>query len=246
MQSACAECKVFACSSGRLDALPANCPMRAAEGMITDTRPLLADPAISKLARASALVEAEGYCRWTRVEEVMEFARRLGVSRLGVAFCVGLKEEARLLNRVLVANGFEVVSVACKTGSIPKEEIGIADEEKVRPGTYEATCNPIGQARVLNEAETGLNLIVGLCVGHDSLFIKHSQAPVTCLIAKDRVLAHNPVGALYCSNGYYRQRLFHRHSERSEGAAAPALSRHSERSEESVALKADSSASASE
>mgnify|MGYP005846705701 CR=1 FL=1 len=178
---------------------------------LTDTRAALADSALGQMARESALVEAEGYMRWTRVEETMEFARRLGVKRLGVAFCVGLRDEARLLCRVFRANGFEVASVACKVGSIPKEELGIADHQKVRPGSYEAMCNPIAQARVLNAAETGLNVIVGLCVGHDSLFVKHSEAPVTCLVVKDRVLAHNPIGALNCSDGYYRRALYESH-----------------------------------
>ena len=213
MLSSCAECKVFVCQSGHLEAAPANCPMLDRERELTDTRLAFAEPANRELARASALVEAEGYMRWTRLEETMEYARRLGVKRLGVAFCVGLREEARLLHQVLTANGFEVVSVACKTGSIPKEEVGIADHEKVRPGIREPACNPIGQARVLNAAQTGLNLIVGLCVGHDSLFIKHSKALVTCLVAKDRVLAHNPVGALYCSHGYYRKALYEGHRE---------------------------------
>ena len=140
----------------------------------------------------------------------MEFARRLGVQTLGVAFCVGLREEARLLSRVLTANGFDVASVACKTGSIPKEELGLTDDQKVRPGTFEAMCNPIAQARVLNATGNGLNVLFGLCVGHDSLFIKHSEAPVTCLVAKDRVLAHNPIGALYCSGGYYHRTLYER------------------------------------
>ncbi len=182
------------------------------DGSLTDTRPALAaDPVLLQVARASALVEAEGYMRWTRVEETMEFARRMGVTKLGIAFCVGLKDEARLLSRIFAANGFEVESVACKCGGIPKEELGLADCQKVRPGGFEAMCNPIAQARVLGAARTGLNVLVGLCVGHDSLFIKHSDAPVTCLVAKDRVLAHNPVGALNCSNGYYRRALYEGH-----------------------------------
>ena len=53
-------------------------------------------------------------------------------------------------------------------------------------------CNPIGQAVFLNKAGTQLNVILGLCVGHDSLFIKHAEAPVTVFAVKDRVLAHNP------------------------------------------------------
>jgi len=133
----------------------------------------------------------------------MSFARRLDVSKLGIANCIGLMREARLLQEILEANGFEVYSVCCKVGSIPKEEIGLADEEKIRPGQFEALCNPIGQAKLLNEAGTGLNIVVGLCVGHDSLFFRHSEAPVTVLVAKDRVTGHNPAAALYTSHSYY-------------------------------------------
>ena len=63
---------------------------------------------------------------------------------------------------------------------------------------HETTCNPIGQATLLNDAGTELNIACGLCVGHDALFSMTSDAPVTTLIVKDRVLAHNPIGAIYC------------------------------------------------
>lgn len=96
-------------------------------------------------------------------------------------------------------------NVCCKVGSIPKEESGLTDEEKVCPGQFEALCNPIGQAALLNKAGTGLNIVVGLCVGHDSLFFSHSQAPVTVLVAKDRVTGHNPAAALNTSHSYYRR-----------------------------------------
>jgi uncharacterized metal-binding protein len=96
-----------------------------------------------------------------------------------------------------------VASVCCKVGSIPKEEIGLTDEEKIHPGQFEALCSPIGQAQLLNAAGTGLNVLVGLCVGHDSLFFRHSEAPVTVLVAKDRVTGHNPAAVLYTSHSYY-------------------------------------------
>ena len=60
-------------------------------------------------------------------------------------------------------------------------------------------------AMLLNEAGTGLNVLIGLCVGHDSLFFRHSEAPVTVLVAKDRVTGHNPAAVLYTSRGYYRR-----------------------------------------
>ena len=72
---------------------------------------------------------------------------------------------------------------------------------------HEALCNPVLQARLLNKEKTDLNVIIGLCVGHDSLFIKYSKAPVTTLITKDRVLGHNPAAALYTSGFYYKRLL---------------------------------------
>jgi len=69
-------------------------------------------------------------------------------------------------------------------------------------------CNPIGQALFLNKSQTDFNIILGLCVGHDSLFIKYAEAPVTVFAVKDRVMAHNSMGALYLSDGYYKKRLY--------------------------------------
>jgi uncharacterized metal-binding protein len=163
------------------------------------------DAGTQQLALAAARTEAAGYCRWPRVQEVMDLARRLGASHLGVAHCVGLACEADLLRQILESNGFRVSTVCCKVGSVAKEGLGLLDEEKVHPGAFEALCNPIGQAELLKEAGTELNIAVGLCVGHDSLFFQHSSAPVTVLVAKDRVTGHNPIAALYTSHSYYRR-----------------------------------------
>ncbi len=210
----CAECQVYVCRVGNRDAGPSNCPMQTSDQ--TDQLSVYKDPAVLEFARHASVIEAAGYGRWTRLEETMELARRNGFTRLGMAFCAGLRNEARTLDRILRANGFEVVSAMCKTGAIPKEAIGLRDEEKVRPGTVEPMCNPVAQAALLNESGTQLNIVVGLCVGHDSLFIKHSDAWVTVLVAKDRVLAHNPAGAIYLADGYYRQKLYEDHKDGAE------------------------------
>ena len=202
----CAMCATKGCETGKLDKAPLNCLCREEEQEAVKERYL--DAENKKLAYCSALTEAEGYCQKTRLEEIMDFARRCEYKRLGLAFCVGLAKEANVLCKILACNGFEVHSAACKNGSIPKEFLGIKDSEKVVPGTYEPMCNPIGQAVFLNKAQTELNIILGLCVGHDSLFIKHSDAPVTVFAVKDRVLAHNPLGALYLSDSYYHGKLY--------------------------------------
>ena len=88
----------------------------------------------------------------SRLEETMELAKRMGYKRLGVAFCVGLRYETTLLVPILENRGFEVVSVCCKCGSVPKEELGLKAWEKINPEGLEAMCHPIAQAELLNEA----------------------------------------------------------------------------------------------
>ena len=154
---------------------------------------------------ASAEVEYEGYCQWTRVQEIMEFARKIHARRIGIANCIGLINEARIFARILRANGFEPYSVICKVAGQPKTSMGIpARCESIGA----AMCNPILQARLLNEAQTDLNVVIGLCVGHDSLFYKYSDAYVTTLVTKDRVTGNNPAAALYTANSYYRKKFF--------------------------------------
>jgi len=203
----CDRCAILACMSGETDFVPQNCPCREND-VIENVKIRYQEEENHRLAYHSALVEAEGYCQKTRLEETMDFANRCGYKKLGVAFCVGLMKEAKMLVSVLRNNGFDVDSIACKNGSIPKEFLGIEDCQKVRPGTHEPMCNPIGQAELLNRSETQFNIVLGLCVGHDSLFIKNSEAPVTVFAVKDRVLAHNPLGALYLSEGYYKSKLY--------------------------------------
>jgi uncharacterized metal-binding protein len=161
------------------------------------------DEIINSIAVGSARTEARGYCEMTRIEEIMDFARNIGAYKLGIAHCIGLQYEARLAYQIFTAKGFEVHTVCCKVGSIEKEVIGINDNEKVSPGSYEPACNPIGQAAILAQLGTQLNVVIGLCVGHDSMFFAHSKAPTTVLVAKDRVLGHNPVAALYTAQSYY-------------------------------------------
>jgi uncharacterized metal-binding protein len=207
MELRCALCDIRACSVAPGDKEPpAFCPGEAELDTLQEVRTVYTeDDETLRIARAAARVEAEGYGRWPRVQEVMEFARKLEVDTLGIATCAGLIKEAEILQDILEANGFTVYSVCCKVGSIPKEDVGLRDNEKVRPGRFEALCNPVAQARLLNQAGTGLNIVVGLCVGHDSLFFRNSAAPATVLVAKDRVMGHNPVAALYTSHSYYRR-----------------------------------------
>ncbi|MCL6446736.1 MAG: DUF1847 domain-containing protein [Armatimonadetes bacterium] len=144
----------------------------------------------------------------TRVEEIIQLSTKCGFKKLGLAFCIGLKNEARILVNILENKGFAVVSVNCKVGAIEKERIGLKPDEKIMgEGRWESACNPIGQAMILNNEKVDLAILLGLCVGHDTTFIKYCKVPITVLAAKDRVTGHNPLAALYLSASPYYNRL---------------------------------------
>lgn len=162
-----------------------------------------------KIAQVAAKTEATGYGKWTRVEEIIQFLKGCGYWKIGLAFCIGLIDEAREFVRIMEYHGFEMVSVLCKNGSIAKSEIGLEDKDTINGDCQcEIMCNPIGQALALNEAKTEFNIILGLCVGHDTLVIRHLEAPVTILAVKDRVTGHNPLAAIYMAKGYYKNKLY--------------------------------------
>jgi uncharacterized metal-binding protein len=154
------------------------------------------DPSTALKSMATELDPTGGEPPPTRLEEALSVVHRMGVSHLGISFCVGFRAEAEILSRILAVNGFKVSSACCKTGATPKEEVGIRDEEKIRPGRPEMICNPVAQAELLNRDGVQFTFVLGQCVGHDAATFWHLEAPGICLVAKDRVLAHNPVAAL--------------------------------------------------
>jgi uncharacterized metal-binding protein len=191
--------------------------MRTAPRVVAESEEAYADPAIREFARQASLQESAGYadrharpwvrrpCK-TRVEEIWEFAARMGYEKIGLAYCVGFIAEARIAARLFSAHGLEVVSVMCKVGGVPKEHLGLADTDKIcGGGQHESMCNPVAQARLLDRAGTELNVALGLCVGHDALLFRHSRAPCTVLAVKDRVTGHNPLAALYTAGSYFER-----------------------------------------
>ena len=203
---ACAYCPptVRACRAGDAESRgPGFCPSKVDPATQETARSLYGDPETRRVALESARIEAEGYCRWTRVEEIVQFAKKMGFKKIGIANCISFVDHALVLSGILESHGFEVLSVACKNGNIPKESIGLDDSEKIRPGNFEALCNPVAQAELLNEHGSEFNVVMGLCIGHDSLFFKYAKGLSTVLVAKDRVLGHNPVAALQLADSYY-------------------------------------------
>ena len=156
-----------------------------------------------RIMKAAAYVEGTFYSNITRLEETAEFAKAMGYHRLGLAFCIGLYAEARYIARFYTKQGFECYSGCCKNCSFAKKELGL---KQVKPELeHEAMCNPKFQANFLADKGVELFISCGLCVGHDALFNAACPGPVTTLVVKDRLLAHNPLGAIY--SRYWKRKL---------------------------------------
>jgi len=162
-----------------------NLPYYLIWNMENDDQSLLydqADKSIMKSAHDSLLRDID------RIHEIVRYARAANLQTIGVAHCVSLNNEAAKLSEMLEAEGFKVVSVNCKYGKMP-----LAD---LVEGAKGIACNPAGQAKYLAENKTELNVMMGLCVGHDMIFNQKSHAPVTPLVVKDRKLKHQTITML--------------------------------------------------
>ena len=202
----CSDCAVLACRSRDESKYPAFCLTEHVDQALLDevVQIYQDNEELGEIARVSAGIEGEFYGKLTRVEETIEFIKRMGYQKIGIASCVGLMNETRIFTRILKANKINYYTVGCKIGAIDKTEIGIPNESKLNRGCgHESMCNPIMQAKALAAQGADFNIVIGLCVGHDTLFLRHSDAPTTVMIVKDRVLAHNPVAALYTATSMY-------------------------------------------
>jgi len=213
----CDKCSGVFCTKGEIDkeVLPDFCPMKTMDNIIQKAVEEYSHDDVKSIYVPATITEKEAYevVRGKRIpvrpriRELIEFAKKIGAQKIGVAFCGGLSDEASRVANVIERFGFTVYSVRCKCGAVDKTQLGVSKEYKIgNAEKFEVGCNPIVQALLLNTVKTDLNVIVGLCIGHDILFTKYSKAPVTTLIVKDRYTGHNPVTALY-SNYHIRSFL---------------------------------------
>lgn len=215
----CAKCPTVNCwpltgaiEKPSMDKAPAFCPTRTMPDVMDASLAEYEKPTVKEFARQASIQEFECYentpegrrTKNPRIVELVQFAHKMGYKKLGLAFCTGLSNEARIVNEILENQGFEVVSARCKMGAVPKEIIGIKPEEKIcGPNSCETMCNPIAQAKALNAEKVDMAVVLGLCLGHDTLFFQYCRVPMTVLAVKDRVTGHNPLAAIYLTSSYY-------------------------------------------
>ncbi len=201
----CAECKTLSCRKADHAGMPANCPMALEQEVLAQAREGYDQEENRAFFLQSTYLEKDAFGRFPRLKETIVFCQRMGFTHVGIAFCSALAKEAAEVSRLLRQAGITVDSVRCKCGGVGKPEFGIPREQFVRTeNDFEPICNPVGQALLLNRQGTMFNIVIGLCVGHDSLFLKYAQAMSTVLVVKDRVCGHNPVAAVYLhDHGYW-------------------------------------------
>jgi uncharacterized metal-binding protein len=194
---------------------PSYCPTKNLPDLIERCLKKYDSPDVYEFAKQAAIQEADGYANRElgyehikpsklRIEEIVEFSGKMNYERPGPAFCDGFIKEAKIVEKLISGKGVTVVSAMCKVGRVPKEKVGVTDGQKLSVGAFETMCNPVMQALILNNEKTDFNILLGLCVGHDSLFFKYAEAPCTVLAVKDRLLGHNPMAAIYNIDSYYK------------------------------------------
>jgi uncharacterized metal-binding protein len=207
----CDRCGDAGCKSGEPGKFK-SCPTNVSEITREEIIERYHDPETQAIMNAAAKVErgtlqpVNGVLTpiRPRISEVMAFADQMGWKKIGVAFCLAVREDGIKLTKVLEARGFEVCSVICRNFSMKKGEFDIPKEDCIK-SENESVCNPVYQAELLNQAGTEMNVIMGLCVGHDMLFTKNSKAYVTTLSVKDRMTGNNPTAPLY--SGFFTEIL---------------------------------------
>ena len=191
---------------------PKNCPTLRYRALAKEMLASM-DPAELHFSRMASIQEASGQgCTEEgnpgkpykpRIVEIVEFCRRMKYRTIGLIFCGGSIAETDVVQEIMETNGLQVVSVICKVGCIPKASLGLKNTDINMRNENGSMCNPLVQAAVVNAAKVDFNVLINLCVGHDSLILKHLDAPATVFCVKDRLLGHNPIQAVYLYDTYY-------------------------------------------
>lgn len=201
---ACMSCGTTACEYTEREE-PSFCSQAAVSSELHDeAHRLYALPENHAIMEAAAKV-SEDTANSTRVQDTIKFANLIGAQHIGIASCTIMLRETRTLAKLLEQAGFRVETIGCKLESNRRADLNL--EPPAKGGEGGVVCNPIMQALLLNEAKTDLNILMGICVGHDALFCKYSDAPVTTFATKDFLAGNNPCAVLYTAQSCYRKKL---------------------------------------
>jgi uncharacterized metal-binding protein len=124
----------------------------------------------------------------SRFQEVLLFIEKMGYKKVGIAYCYALEDLAGRIRKRIGSS--KVSAVSCTVGGLSQNEIN------KRSTLKGVSCNPLGQARQLNNEGVDFVIVLGLCMGHDILFQREIKADCTTLLVKDRVYNHAPLNGI--------------------------------------------------
>lgn len=146
------------------------------------------DVSHSEIVKAAAeLVDSGRAGTLSRMEEIIEFAKRMKYQKIGIAYCYGMEQYAKEIESILTDEWFEVSAVSCSVGGLKQSEVNTAS------CIHKVSCNPLGQAEQLNAEKVDLTLVVGICMGHEILLNRNLGMDFTTLVVKDRKNNHAPL-----------------------------------------------------
>jgi uncharacterized metal-binding protein len=142
----------------------------------------------SEMVKAAAeLVDAGKAGTLSRIQEIIEFAKLMNYQKLGIAYCYGMEQHAKNIEKLLTDEWFDVSAVSCSVGGLKQNEVNAAS------CIHKVSCNPLGQAEQLNAEKVDLTLVVGICMGHDIILNRTLNMDFTTLVVKDRKYNHAPL-----------------------------------------------------
>lgn len=183
----CASCTKVACAVFDKNNMPTNCPSLHTNLVEESTNSFSKEP-YESVAYHSARVSIDATSRMSRLAETLDFIKRSGYKNIGLAFCKMVKSDADYVAKLLRKEGYTVNSVICRVGSVSNELLEHEGENLIGAKGYVSMCNPVGQSIALEEAGCDFNIVLGLCVGHDTMFLQHTKTPCTVLGVKDKKL----------------------------------------------------------
>lgn len=189
--------KVSGCSCERCAVAanePQQCPMTREYGETLDSALAVSqgDPYTHAMLAAHSQLLGRGSTKWPRLEHIREFCVHMGVRKAGLACCSMFLPHAKAAAAYLEEKDIASVIVCCKVGAVRLEDLGIHRDI----GYSYHLCNPVGQAFVLNDNLTEMNILLGLCAPHDMTLGWHSKAPCTTLFAKEYITNHAPFATM--------------------------------------------------
>lgn len=197
----CASCTKKSCLLHNQENPPLNCPMQDQDTLSKCKKEYFdKDGGKLYLSTMETAMEAKDLGE-TRTLEAIRFAKKNGWKKIGIAHCIGFCNEAAAASKLIKKAGLECETVVCTNGginlcdymSIPTKHLDDVENN------YAVGCNPIGQAKYLEKANTDYNLIFGLCVGHDALFTKYSHVLTSVIMVKDRSRYRDPISGLFAA-----------------------------------------------